>query len=386
MSITKSELKDIIKECLLEMNCNIVNSGNLTIPEGCSFSDINDEISLFEANINYILSADESYILQESASDTIKSILNKVWNAIKLVIKKIGEFISFIKTKVKGLVTKFTTRSKHLENKAKEIKAKNGEVSEEKLKEKEPEIEEANKVFIGALEDYEKYLKDKDIINNNALDLNKLKLNELYSIKYEEKYDYMDFINQCSIELETIKKALNNIDRLDYIDDKELDLTKYIKNLSNNIIFKKANIEEEISPSYIINQQEDFVKLMDNASRSITGIEKLKKSFEHLSGVISDRIKIREEVIEINKSGASNTYYKHLYGNDDRAEYEKYKRVNEIQSFLRKYIILSNICMSAIKGCNDIMEFHNKRISLAMKGYNLSLKNTEIIMQCIEYV
>ena len=217
--MTKSELKDIIKECLLEMNCNITDN-ELAVAEGCSFSDINDEISLFEANVSYILSANEACILQESVGDTVKAILDKVVKAIKLVIKKIGEFISFIIKKIKGLKNKFSIKTKQLIARAKEIKAKKGKINEEKLESKKHNIEENYEVLQKAIEDFRKYLNDKGInsVDPKCKNISSEYLYDFYlSYNSKEAHECIDkFHNYATDELSKMKKILD-------LDDNEID-------------------------------------------------------------------------------------------------------------------------------------------------------------------
>lgn len=383
--MTKSELKDIIKECLLEMNCNITDN-EFAVAEGCSFSDINDEISLFEANVAYILSANEACILQESVGDTPKAILDKVVKAIKFAIKKIGEFISFVIKKIKGLKDKFSIKTKQLLARAKEIKAKKGKINEEKLEAKHTLIGKNNEIVEKTIEDFKEYANKrmKTVVKVKPLNKAGEELN-LYTLKFDNSYNekLSEFYTYTKGQLSNLQELLDSDDdnKIDDYDIKErtkfVDLSNIVYNSSNPINLENDKIEIDIDVyiSKITEKYKEYQNQIDIIEKNINLLESMKKSFEDLSDKIDKKKTELEKIIKYINTDTFN----------GKTEDERGETAYKYRIMSRKYITLSTRCSAIIKGCNDYMEHESKRLSLLNTVYNLYLRNLEIVMSCAKF-
>ena len=386
--MTKTELKDIIKECLLEMSCNTFDSNaELAISEGCSFSDINDEISLFEANVSYILSANEACILQESSvGDTVKAILDKVAKAIKFVIKKIGEFISFVVKKIKGLKDKFSIKTKQLIARAKEIKAKKGKINEEKLKAKHTLIGKNNEMVEKTIEDFKEYAdkRMKAVVKVKPSNKAGEELN-LYTLKFDNSYNekLSEFCTYAKGQLSTLQEFLDSDDdnKVDGYDIEErtkfVDLSDIIYKSSNPINLENDKIETDIDVyiSKITEKYKEYQNQIDLIEKNIKSLESMKKSFEDLSDKIDKKKTELEKIIKYINTDTFN----------GKTEDERGETAYKYRIISRKYITLSTECSAIIKACNDYMEHESKRLSLYNTVYNLYLRNVEIVMSCAKF-
>ena len=399
--MTRGELKDIIKECLNEMNIMNYTESEQEIFE--SYALINDEIALFESNVRYILSSNECVLLQESAGETIKNIIGRIVQAIKNIVKKIGEFIKLAGQKIKSIASKIFDRGNRATQRAKraQTKLKNGtksipkiddnsskdsdnkpesnvvvksanEVKEEfekKVEEKKPAIEENNKKVIGAIENYQEYLKQLNIIRDNVFDVSKLDPTQLYNISLHTSYSFTDLYKSFDVEIQKIEKAINSEkDSLDEIGENlKIDLSS-LYSYSRKQSFTKMTPESLIDPVHIVDQQKVFKEFIDEMNGSIESLSKFKDRFEKLSKEVDTSLNIKNSMKkEFEDDG--NTRLANMYAGK-----------------INKFNTLSSYCSAAIKSINDVMNFLQETITVYMKAYNLSLANTEIILSCIEMI
>ena len=103
--MTKGELKDIIKECLLEIsttNIALATESNILVEDA-------DFDSLYESYIEEANNFDRLVVdaINEKVNpETIKKMKDKVKNVVKTVINKIKSFIIFIKDKIVAVAKK----------------------------------------------------------------------------------------------------------------------------------------------------------------------------------------------------------------------------------------------------------------------------------------
>ena len=242
--MTKSELKDIIKECYSE----IMNENNDIVEESVDINSINEDSMIFigesemalfvvdEANnFNNFLKAYDIDVLTEGFS--IKEVIHKIIEALKTLIKKIKEFLKKVGSVIKKIGSGIKAKASSMNNSKykdflSKIKINLNDVINKKDKVNESYLIESNVDKTGVFENaYIKKLVDR-FINNCSIEhfvciklhgigndaFNKY-LNLAHPSLYDEKeFDSKSFIDNFFEELGLDKKIMQSAkDRDEYI-------------------------------------------------------------------------------------------------------------------------------------------------------------------------
>ncbi len=284
--MTRNELKDIIKECLLDMKYDSNNDITLedVVTEAASITSYNDVFESYIEESNNFNNIVLNVVNEAVDKETINRLKEKAKKAIKAIIEKIKKFITFIKEKVKALINKIKEKVSKIK------KEKFFNIDHDELKEKTKEInkkKELDKFLKQEINTYNMKLLYSDLeeFYNNIMD----NCNDIISYnKIETTYHISDYPdNKVLITYNINHFLLDQKSNLNYIED----IQSHIEKSINPTIDVLQKILKTLNDEYKnIRKNENTLDLSDKEISELLKNEKYIYSIEivGINNIISD--------------------------------------------------------------------------------------------------
>ena len=359
--MTRGELKDIIKECLLE-----INSNNITIDDVVAESAIlvgnSDFDSIYESYIEESNNFNRLVVdaINEKVSlETFKKLKEKAINLIKSIIEKIKKFISFFKSKIVALIGKIKTKILSLK-KGKDLPALAKEAERKLISAKNESVDILQEATVNDLKEY--------------LSSNLDNLDDDYN-----PYYYLGCIYDVGNKVSNMFKYNYN----NSLYDKELldsgNLEEYfIDNISRAGLKRKGNITGV--------KITEFIKISENQLDSIARIQdfienKAKPGIKNLEGMYEELQDKLEEINKISNSEVANIssvddLFSLLDFSSDRNKddiSDKLKLISKKISYASEFLsIVESVCTKWLSAYSQV---RNKLISMC--GLDIAKENED---------
>ncbi len=249
--MTRNELKDIIKECLLDMKYD--NSNNITLESALEdvVAEASSITSYYDNNIieSYIEESNNfnniivAAVTEAVDKETINRLKEKAKKAIKAIIEKIQKFITFIKGKLSMLIKKIKEKvSKLIKDKfpsinrlKEEHKLKNEMVNKVPLIDKIYDVVKCqSKRISSVINDLRDDKPTMNIFSDGYCIPEDFSLREYNDNNYTKDMSILDFVSYCE----------KNLDKLEYIQDS---IQNNFDPLSNELEKIKNKLKEELN-------------------------------------------------------------------------------------------------------------------------------------------